>query len=52
MLTTFRTEAPTRPRWTALRERHKQAFKEHGVGLDIVLFFVKVSRARWRAFPR
>jgi 2-oxoglutarate dehydrogenase E2 component (dihydrolipoamide succinyltransferase) len=37
----------------ALRERHKQAFKErHGVGLGIASFFVKASTGALRAFPR
>jgi len=37
----------------ALRERHKQSFKErHGVGLGIASFFVKSSIAALRAFPR
>ena len=37
----------------ALRERHKQAFKErHGVGLGIASFFVKGSIGALRAFPR
>jgi 2-oxoglutarate dehydrogenase E2 component (dihydrolipoamide succinyltransferase) len=37
----------------ALRERHKQAFKEkHGVGLGIASFFVKASVGALRAFPR
>ena len=37
----------------ALRERHKQAFKErHGVGLGIASFFVKASIGALRAFPR
>ena len=37
----------------ALRERHKQSFKErHGVGLGIASFFVKGSIAALRAFPR
>jgi len=36
----------------ALRERHKEAFKErHGVGLGIASFFVKASVAALRAFP-
>jgi 2-oxoglutarate dehydrogenase E2 component (dihydrolipoamide succinyltransferase) len=37
----------------ALRERHKQAFKErHGVGLGIASFFVKASIGALRAFSR
>jgi 2-oxoglutarate dehydrogenase E2 component (dihydrolipoamide succinyltransferase) len=37
----------------ALRERHKQTFKEkHGVGLGIASFFVKASIGALRAFPR
>jgi 2-oxoglutarate dehydrogenase E2 component (dihydrolipoamide succinyltransferase) len=37
----------------ALRERHKQAFKErHGVGLGIASFFVKASIGALQAFPR
>ena len=37
----------------ALRERHKQAFKErHGVGLGIASFFVKASIGALRAYPR
>ena len=37
----------------ALRERHKQAFKErHGVGLGIASFFVKASIGALRNFPR
>ncbi len=37
----------------ALRERHKQAFKErHGIGLGIASFFVKGSIGALRAFPR
>jgi 2-oxoglutarate dehydrogenase E2 component (dihydrolipoamide succinyltransferase) len=37
----------------ALRERHKQAFKErHGIGLGIASFFVKASIGALRAFPR
>jgi 2-oxoglutarate dehydrogenase E2 component (dihydrolipoamide succinyltransferase) len=37
----------------AVRERHKQAFKErHGVGLGIASFFVKASTGALRAFPR
>ena len=37
----------------ALRERHKQTFKEkHGVGLGVASFFVKASIGALRAFPR
>ena len=37
----------------ALRDRHKQAFKDrHGVGLGIASFFVKASIGALRAFPR
>ena len=37
----------------ALRDRHKQAFKErHGIGLGIASFFVKGSIGALRAFPR
>jgi 2-oxoglutarate dehydrogenase E2 component (dihydrolipoamide succinyltransferase) len=37
----------------ALRDRHKQSFKErHGVGLGIASFFVKASIGALRAFPR
>jgi 2-oxoglutarate dehydrogenase E2 component (dihydrolipoamide succinyltransferase) len=37
----------------ALRERHKQGFKErHGVGLGIASFFVKASVGALREFPR
>jgi 2-oxoglutarate dehydrogenase E2 component (dihydrolipoamide succinyltransferase) len=37
----------------ALRERHKQTFKErHGVGLGIASFFVKASIGALRVFPR
>jgi 2-oxoglutarate dehydrogenase E2 component (dihydrolipoamide succinyltransferase) len=37
----------------ALRERHKQAFKErHGVGLGLTSFFVKATIAALREFPR
>jgi 2-oxoglutarate dehydrogenase E2 component (dihydrolipoamide succinyltransferase) len=37
----------------AIRERHKQAFKDrHGVGLGIASFFVKASIGALRAFPR
>ena len=37
----------------ALRERHKQSFKDrHGVGLGIASFFVKACIGALRAFPR
>jgi 2-oxoglutarate dehydrogenase E2 component (dihydrolipoamide succinyltransferase) len=37
----------------ALRERHKQAFKDrHGVGLGIASFFVKAAVGALRDFPR
>jgi 2-oxoglutarate dehydrogenase E2 component (dihydrolipoamide succinyltransferase) len=37
----------------ALRERHKQSFKErHGVGLGLTSFFVKASIGALREFPR
>ena len=37
----------------ALRERHKQSFKEkHGVGLGIASFFIKASVGALRDFPR
>jgi 2-oxoglutarate dehydrogenase E2 component (dihydrolipoamide succinyltransferase) len=37
----------------ALRERHKQAFREkHGIGLGIASFFVRASIGALRAFPR
>jgi 2-oxoglutarate dehydrogenase E2 component (dihydrolipoamide succinyltransferase) len=37
----------------ALRERHKQTFKErHGVGLGIASFFVKAAIGALRSFPR
>lgn len=37
----------------ALRERHKQSFKErHGVSLGIASFFVKAAIGALRAFPR
>jgi 2-oxoglutarate dehydrogenase E2 component (dihydrolipoamide succinyltransferase) len=37
----------------ALRDRHKQAFKDrHGVGLGIASFFVKASVGALRDFPR
>jgi 2-oxoglutarate dehydrogenase E2 component (dihydrolipoamide succinyltransferase) len=37
----------------AMRERHKQTFKErHGIGLGIASFFVKAAVGALRAFPR
>jgi 2-oxoglutarate dehydrogenase E2 component (dihydrolipoamide succinyltransferase) len=37
----------------ALRERHKQAFKErHGVGLGVASFFVRAAIGALREFPR
>ena len=51
MLTTFNEVDMTAV--MALRERHKQAFKErHGVGLGIASFFVKASIGALRSFPR
>jgi 2-oxoglutarate dehydrogenase E2 component (dihydrolipoamide succinyltransferase) len=51
MLTTFNEADMTAV--MALRERHKQSFKErHGVGLGIASFFVKASIGALRAFPR
>jgi 2-oxoglutarate dehydrogenase E2 component (dihydrolipoamide succinyltransferase) len=51
MLTTFNEVDMTAV--MALRERHKQAFKDrHGVGLGIASFFVKASVGALRAFPR
>jgi 2-oxoglutarate dehydrogenase E2 component (dihydrolipoamide succinyltransferase) len=51
MLTTFNEVDMTAV--MALRERHKQTFKEkHGVGLGIASFFVKASVGALRAFPR
>ena len=51
MLTTFNEVDMTAV--MALRERHKQAFKErHGVDLGIASFFVKASIGALRAFPR
>lgn len=51
MLTTFNEVDMTAV--MALRERHKEAFKkQHGVGLGIASFFVKVSVAALRAFPQ
>jgi 2-oxoglutarate dehydrogenase E2 component (dihydrolipoamide succinyltransferase) len=50
MLTTFNEVDMTAV--MALRERHKQAFKErHGVGLGIASFFVKASIGALRSFP-
>ncbi len=51
MLTTFNEVDMTAV--MALRERHKQAFKDrHGVGLGIASFFVKASVGALRGFPR
>ena len=51
MLTTFNEVDMTAV--MALRERHKQAFKDrHGVGLGIASFFVKGSIGALRSFPR
>jgi 2-oxoglutarate dehydrogenase E2 component (dihydrolipoamide succinyltransferase) len=51
MLTTFNEVDMTAI--MALRERHKQSFKEkHGVGLGIASFFVKAAIGALRAFPR
>jgi 2-oxoglutarate dehydrogenase E2 component (dihydrolipoamide succinyltransferase) len=51
MLTTFNEVDMTAV--MALRERHKQAFKDrHGVGLGIASFFVKASIGALRSFPR
>jgi 2-oxoglutarate dehydrogenase E2 component (dihydrolipoamide succinyltransferase) len=51
MLTTFNEVDMTAV--MALRERHKQAFKDrHGIGLGIASFFVKASVGALRAFPR
>jgi 2-oxoglutarate dehydrogenase E2 component (dihydrolipoamide succinyltransferase) len=51
MLTTFNDVDMTAV--MALRERHKQAFKDrHGVGLGIASFFVKASIGALRAIPR
>jgi 2-oxoglutarate dehydrogenase E2 component (dihydrolipoamide succinyltransferase) len=50
MLTTFNEVDMTAV--MGLRERHKEAFKQqHGVGLGISSFFVKVSVAVLREFP-
>jgi 2-oxoglutarate dehydrogenase E2 component (dihydrolipoamide succinyltransferase) len=51
MLTTFNEVDMTAV--MALRERHKQAFKDrHGVGLGIASFFVKASVGALKSFPR
>jgi 2-oxoglutarate dehydrogenase E2 component (dihydrolipoamide succinyltransferase) len=51
MLTTFNEVDMTAV--MGLRERHKEAFKQqHGVGLGISSFFVKVSVAALREFPQ
>jgi 2-oxoglutarate dehydrogenase E2 component (dihydrolipoamide succinyltransferase) len=51
MLTTFNEVDMTAV--MALRERHKQPFKErHGVGLGIASFFVKATVGALREFPR
>ena len=51
MLTTFNEVDMTAV--MALRERHKQTFKDrHGVALGIVSFFVKASIGALREFPR
>jgi 2-oxoglutarate dehydrogenase E2 component (dihydrolipoamide succinyltransferase) len=51
MLTTFNEVDMTSV--MALRERHKQAFKDrHGVSLGIASFFVKASIGALRSFPR
>jgi len=51
MLTTFNEIDMTAVQ--ALRERHKQAFKErHGVGLGLTSFFVKATVGALREFPR
>jgi 2-oxoglutarate dehydrogenase E2 component (dihydrolipoamide succinyltransferase) len=51
MLTTFNEVDMTAI--MGLRERHKEAFKQqHGVGLGISSFFVKVSVAALREFPQ
>jgi 2-oxoglutarate dehydrogenase E2 component (dihydrolipoamide succinyltransferase) len=51
MLTTFNEVDMTAV--MALRERHKQSFKDrHGVGLGIASFFVKGSIGALRSFPR
>ena len=51
MLTTFNEVDMTAV--MALRERHKQAFKDrYGVGLGIASFFVKAAIGALRAYPR
>ena len=51
MLTTFNEVDMTGV--MAIRDRHKQAFKErHGVGLGLTSFFVKASIGALREFPR
>jgi len=51
MLTTFNEVDMTAV--MAIRERHKQPFKErHGVGLGLTSFFVKASIGALREFPR
>ena len=51
MLTTFNEVDMTAV--MAVRERHKQAFKDrHGVGLGLTSFFVKASIGALREFPR
>jgi 2-oxoglutarate dehydrogenase E2 component (dihydrolipoamide succinyltransferase) len=51
MLTTFNEVDMTGV--MAIRERHKQAFKDrHGVGLGLTSFFVKASIGALREFPR
>ena len=51
MLTTFNEVDMTAV--MALRERHKQTFKDrYGVGLGIASFFVKAAIGALRAFPR
>jgi 2-oxoglutarate dehydrogenase E2 component (dihydrolipoamide succinyltransferase) len=51
MLTTFNEVDMTAV--MALRERHKQGFKErYGVGLGLTSFFVKAAIGALRAFPR
>lgn len=51
MLTTFNEIDMTAVQ--ALRERHKQAFKErHGFGLGLTSFFVKAAIGALREFPR
>src|SRR4051812_33191850 len=51
MLTTFNEVDMTAV--MALRERHKQPFKErYGVGLGLTSFFVKAAIGALRAFPR